>query len=155
MAPRSYFISPENEPHLTTPDEDREVIRDLKVSKFPGPNGIPKRGLKHIPKRAVSLPSSICNAVLRTHTFPQTWEQARVISILKPGKDPALPSFYRPFSTLDTIDKLFEGILLARILQVVVVSHRPSQEVDSSKDGYAGPLLQRKSDLFDRKAVLL
>jgi hypothetical protein len=38
-----------------------------------------------------------------------------VISILKPGKDPALLSFYRPISLLDTIDKLFEKILIARI----------------------------------------
>jgi len=41
-----------------------------------------------------------------------------VISILKPGKDPALPS-YRPISLLDTIGKLFDNILLVRILQVV------------------------------------
>ena len=42
-----------------------------------------------------------------------------MISILKPGKDPALPSSYRPISLLDTIGKLFEKILLVRILQVV------------------------------------
>jgi hypothetical protein len=39
-----------------------------------------------------------------------------VISILKLGKDPALPSSYQPISLLDTIGKLFEKILLARIL---------------------------------------
>jgi hypothetical protein len=42
-----------------------------------------------------------------------------VISILKPGNDPALPSSYRPISLLDTIGKLFEKILLARILHVL------------------------------------
>ena len=42
-----------------------------------------------------------------------------MISILKPGKDPALPSSYRPISLLDTIGKLFEMILLDRILHVV------------------------------------
>jgi len=30
-----------------------------------------------------------------------------------------MPSTYRPISLLDTIDKLFEKILLARILHVV------------------------------------
>jgi hypothetical protein len=43
-----------------------------------------------------------------------------MISILKPGKDPALPS-YRTISLLDTIGKLFETILLVRILYKVNV----------------------------------
>ena len=61
----------------------------------------------------------IFNAVLRTQKFPPIWKLARVISVLKPGKDPALPSSYRPISLLDTIGKLFEKILLARILSEV------------------------------------
>ena len=40
-------------------------------------------------------------------------------SILKPGKNPALPSSYRPISLLDSIGKLFEKIVLARILHEV------------------------------------
>jgi hypothetical protein len=63
----------------------------------------------------------IFNAILITHHFPTVWKHARVISILKPGKDPALPSSYRPISLLDTIGKLFEKILLARILHEVNV----------------------------------
>ena len=42
-----------------------------------------------------------------------------MISILKPGKDPAQPSSYRPISVLDTIGKLFEKILFTRILHHV------------------------------------
>jgi hypothetical protein len=42
-----------------------------------------------------------------------------VLSILKPGKHPKLPSFYRPISLLDTVGKLFEKILLARVLRDV------------------------------------
>jgi hypothetical protein len=38
-----------------------------------------------------------------------------VISILKPGKDPALPSSYRSISLLGTIGKLFEKILLHEV----------------------------------------
>ena len=42
-----------------------------------------------------------------------------MISILKPGKDPALPSSYRPISLLDRIGELFERIILCTILHVV------------------------------------
>ena len=119
VALRSYFISPASEPQLTTPDEVHEAIKSLKVSKAPGPKGLPNRALKHLPKRAVSLLARIFNSVLRTHHLPPTLKHARVISILKPGKDPALPSSYWPSSLLDTIGELFEKILLVRILQVI------------------------------------
>ena len=59
------------------------------------------------------------SVILLTHHFPSLWKHARVTSILKPGKDPALPSSYRPISLLDSIGKLFEKILLARILHEV------------------------------------
>jgi hypothetical protein len=42
-----------------------------------------------------------------------------VISILKPEKDPAQLSSYRPKSLLDTTGKLFEKILLTRTLYEV------------------------------------
>ena len=53
VALESYFLSPASEPHLTTPDKVHEAIRVLKISKAPGPNVLPNRALKHLPKRAV------------------------------------------------------------------------------------------------------
>jgi hypothetical protein len=114
----SYFMAPAGEPKLTNPEEVQEAIRGLRVIKAPGPNGIPNRVLKYLPQRAVSLLVLIFNAIL-THHVPTEWKHARVISILKPGKDSALPSSYRPISLLDTIGKLFENIILARILHEV------------------------------------
>jgi hypothetical protein len=119
VALRSHFKTPASEPKLTNPEEVQEAIRGLRIGKAPGPNGIPNRALKNLPRRAVSLLVQIFNAVLLTHHFPTVWKQAMVISILKRGKDPALPSSYRPISLLDTIGKLFEKILLARILHEV------------------------------------
>jgi len=110
-------MTPASEPKLTNPVEVQEAIRGLKVGKAPGPNGIPNRALKHLSQRAVL----IFNAILVTHHFPTVWKHAQVISILKPGKDPTLPSSYRPVSLLDTIGKLFEKILLSRILHEVNV----------------------------------
>jgi hypothetical protein len=103
----SYLMSPTSEPKLTNPEEVHEAIRGLKFSKAPGPNGVPNRALKHLSHRAVLLLDQLFNAILLTHHFPTMWKHARVISILKPGKVPALPSSYRPISFLDTIGKLF------------------------------------------------
>jgi hypothetical protein len=118
---RSYFTAPACEPKLTNPEEVQEAIRSIQASKAPGPKGITNRALKHLPQGAVSLLVLIFNAILLAHHFPTAWKHARVISILKPGKDPALPSSYRPIRLLDTIGKIFEKILLARILHEVNV----------------------------------
>jgi hypothetical protein len=119
MALRSYFLTPASEPKLTNPDEVYEATRGLKIGKALGPNGIPNRALKHLSQRAISLLGQIFNRIVLTHHFPSLWKHARVISILRPGKDSALPSSYRPISLLETIGKLFEKILLARILHEV------------------------------------
>jgi len=89
---RSYFQTPASEPKLINPDEVREVIRSLKFGKARGPNGIPNRALKHVPQRAVSLLVQILKTIILTHHFPSLWKHAREASILKPGKDPTLPS---------------------------------------------------------------
>jgi len=119
LALRSYFQTPASEPKLTNPDEVHETITGLKVSKAPGPNGIPNRASKHLLQRAVSLLVRIFKVIVLTHHFPSLWQYARVISILKLRKDPALPSSYRPISLSDAIGMLFEKIFLARILHEV------------------------------------
>jgi len=43
-------MAPASEPKLTNSEEVQEAIRGLKVSKAPGPKGIPNRALKHLPQ---------------------------------------------------------------------------------------------------------
>jgi hypothetical protein len=56
-----------------------------------------------------------------------------VVPILKPGKDPTLPSSYRPVSFLDTVGKLFEKILreveARRILRDEQFGFRPKHSM--------------------------
>jgi hypothetical protein len=104
---------------LTDPEDVHEDIRGLKFGKAPGPNGIPNRALQHLPNCEVKLLVLIFNDVLCIHHFPPVWKHAQVIPILKPGNDPAKPMSYRPISVVDTIAKLFEKILLTRILYEV------------------------------------
>jgi hypothetical protein len=99
--------------------EVQHVNRGLKFGKAPGPDRIPNRALKHHPLSIVSLLVVLINAILQTQNFTVAWKHARVFSILKPRKDPALTSSYRPISLLDTTGKLFEKILLSRIFHEV------------------------------------
>ena len=119
VAVRSYLLTPASEPRFTNPDEVQEPIRDLKIGKAPGPNGIQNRAFMHLPQQAVSLLAQILNAIILTHHLLTVWKHARMMSILEPGKDPALPSPYRPNSLCETICKLLERILLARFLHNV------------------------------------
>jgi hypothetical protein len=92
---RAYFLIPASEPKLANPDEIHEAFSGLKVG----------RALKHLPQQAIALLFRIFNVVLRTHYFPIVWKHARVISILKPRKDPALSSSYQPNSLLGMFGK--------------------------------------------------
>jgi hypothetical protein len=117
VALRGHSFAPVSEPKLTNPDEVQEAIRDLKLGKAPGPEDIPNRTFKHLPLRAISLLVTLFNTLLTIQYFPAEWKHAIVFSIPKPGKDPTLPTSYRPICLLDTIGKFFEKILLARILK--------------------------------------
>jgi hypothetical protein len=105
----SYFQTPASKQNLTNPDEVLEAIGGLQVGRTPGTNGIPNRALKHLSIWAVLLLDQIFNAILCTYYFPPAWKDSPVISILKPGKDPAQSSSYPPISLLDTIGKVFEN----------------------------------------------
>ena len=95
---RAYLFVPASEAEFTNPKEGQDAIRGLKVGKAPGPDGIPNRALKYLPLSVVSLLVVLFNAILRSQYYQPTWKHARVFSILKPGKDPALPTSYRPMS---------------------------------------------------------
>jgi hypothetical protein len=44
------------------------------------------------------------------------WKLAKVIPVLKPGKDPSVPKNYRPISLLSALSKLFEKAIHNRLL---------------------------------------
>jgi hypothetical protein len=112
----AYEYAPASEPKLTSPSEVLES-KGIKAGKAPGPNVVPYRALKHLPKRTINFLTELFNAVLQRLYIPSAWKHARVVSILKPGKDPTLSSSYRPISFIDAVGKVFENILLDRVLR--------------------------------------
>ena len=155
-AMRAYSFAPASEPKLTNPAEVQDAIRGLKVDKALGPDGIPIRALKHRPLSAVLV--MLFNAIFRTQYYPATWKHARVFSILKPGKDRALPSSYRPVSLPDTIGEMFEKFLLSRIFCEVsgrglLCNERFGFRPKHSTSLQLGRLVERVSRNFDGKRM--
>ena len=51
--------------------------------------------------------------------IPTIWRQAKIIAILKPGKDSSIPKNYRPISLLWHTYKLYERMILNRIAPAI------------------------------------
>jgi hypothetical protein len=79
-----YEYGPTNKQTFTEPSE--LVQTGLKVGKAPGPNGIPNRILRHLPKCAIRFPAGVFNAVLLRQYFPPARKNACVVFIMKPEK---------------------------------------------------------------------
>lgn len=86
----------------------QNIIGSLRPFKSPGPDGIPNILIKKLPLPAIQKITDIFNACVRLNYWPTNFKLAKVIPILKSGKDPAAASSYRPISLLNSIGKIFE-----------------------------------------------
>lgn len=108
------------------PPRDRITVQQIcsalkatKNMKAPGSDGVFNLLLKRLNIKAYTLLSKIFNRCLELHYFPSIWKEAKIIPIRKPGKDPTLPSSYRPISLLSALSKLFEKLILNRLISFV------------------------------------
>ena len=72
--------------------------------------------LKNLPSAAIHFITKLFNAVISLGYFPSEWKKSLIIVILKTGKDPTIASSYRPISLLPCLSKLFEKVLLAKLM---------------------------------------
>jgi hypothetical protein len=63
--------------------------------------------------------TQLFNAILLKEYFPAQWIVAQIILIFKPGKAPNELTSYRPIIHLTTVSKVFEKLLLKRLLPMV------------------------------------
>jgi hypothetical protein len=99
--------------------EVRKVINSLNPKKSSGYDLITGKLLKDLPTIGTTYLTQIFNAVLLKGYFPAQWKVAQIILILKPEKPPNELTSYRPISLLPTVSKVFEKILLKRLLPMV------------------------------------
>ncbi|GFT43664.1 probable RNA-directed DNA polymerase from transposon X-element [Trichonephila clavipes] len=113
-----------NTPHVqeiepTTPTEILSYVQRLKPRKSPGLDHISNRMIKNLPLKFLLFITLLINQLFKNNYFPNshTSKTAVVIPILKPEKDSALPSNYRPISLLSCLSKVYEFVLLQRLNQ--------------------------------------
>lgn len=101
---------------LTDADEIRHIIKDIKSKKSSGPDAIPIFVLKKLPVSVHEVLAKLINCILSIGYYPSTWKAAHVIPIHKPGKPANEAKSYRPISLLNSLSKILEKVLHARIL---------------------------------------
>jgi hypothetical protein len=77
--------------------------------------------LKELPVTGIKYLTQLFNAVLLNGYFLAYWKVAQIILILKPGKPKELTS-YKPINLLPIVSKVFEKLLLKRLLPIVGIN---------------------------------
>ena len=98
------------------------TMRDLKRSfkksnnSSPGPDQIHYEILRHLPIETLHILLDIINETWKSDTFPESWREALIISIPKPGKDHFNPLNYRPIALTSCICKTVERMVNERLV---------------------------------------
>lgn len=109
-------------PKHVRPSDVEYAIRNSPHHKSPGYDLITAEVAKQLPKKTLLLLTHIYNSILRLSYFPALWKFSIIIMIPKPGKPPDSPESYRPISLLPLFSKMFERIILKRILPIIEAS---------------------------------
>ncbi|MXP61690.1 reverse transcriptase family protein [Pantoea sp. Taur] len=115
-------------PKAVNPSEVKFLIKRLKPRKSPGYDLLTSQILRQLPQKAIIFLTYLYNCILRTTHFPLMWKHSTIILFLKPGKPPNNTSSYRPISLLPILSKIFEKILLKRILPILESQRIPSHQ---------------------------
>ena len=88
-----------------------------------GPDSIHYQMLKHLPTTALDTLLHSFNDLWSSGTFPQSWSDATIIPIAKPGKDPTVPGNYRPIALTSCVCKTFERVVNERLVWYLEANH--------------------------------
>ena len=102
-------------------------ISVLKNGKAPGLDDIQTELIKQFGPKARDWLLRFFNNCTETKKIPKIWRQAKVVALLKPGKDPSVAKSFRPISLLSLTYKLFERLILNRIAEHVDAKPIPEQ----------------------------
>ena len=88
---------------------------NLSLSTAIGPDKVAYFMLKHLPRCGMDF-LHIFNLSWPSHSFPSIWKTSSIIPIHKMGKPLDSPASFRPIYLTSCVSKLFERIILSRLL---------------------------------------
>ena len=110
--------------------------------------------LKHLPRSGMDFLLHIFNLSWSSHSFPSIWKTSSIIPIHEMGKPLDSPAFFRPISLTSCVSKLFERIILSRLLLFQesnsILSPRQGKPLDSPASFRPISLTSCVSKLFER-----
>ena len=102
-------------------------VRVLKNGKAPGLDDIQTELIKQFGPKARDWLLLFFNNCTETKKIPKIWRQAKVVALLKPGKDPPIDKSFRPIYLLCHTYKLFERLIMNRIAEHMDAKLIPEQ----------------------------
>ena len=99
-----------------SPAEFLAAASNLCSSTATGPDKVAYSMLKHLPRSGMDFLLHIFNLSWSSHSFPSIWKTSSIIPIHKMGKPLNSPASLRPISLTSCVSKLFERIILSRLL---------------------------------------
>ena len=99
-----------------SPAEFLEAASNLSSSSATGPDRVAYSMLKHLPRSGMDFLLHIFNLSWSSHSFPSIWKTSSIIPIYRMGKPIDSPASFWPISLTSCVSKLFEHIILSRLL---------------------------------------
>ena len=93
-----------------TEEHYKKGITTLKNNKAAGIDDVLVEQLNNLGPRAHRWLHSMLNVCFIENGIPKVWRKSKIIAILKPEKDSAIPKSYRPISLLCHMYKLYERL---------------------------------------------
>lgn len=102
--------------YFCTTAEVTNIVKKLPNKTSTGLDMIPAIVLKHLPQIYIRNYTILFNNALNLKYFPEGWKNAKIVPVLKKGKDPTKPSSYCPISLTPNISKVYEAIINNRVI---------------------------------------
>ena len=117
MAPSSAHEELSVVPPITQGEMDMALRRLRSKKRAPGPDGIPGRVLSIALEYLSDKLRELFDLCLSAGQFPKTWKEGGLCLLLKKGRPLDSSSAYRPIVLLNETGKLFEKIIVSRLIR--------------------------------------